>query len=59
MKFKYLIDNIAINFCFSKNFANMEDKRKKCSQMMDMSKFTFNKKVLSGVVALHCNKVCF
>ena len=26
-----MIDDIAINFYFSENFANMEDKRRKCS----------------------------
>ena len=28
----------------------MEDKRKKCNSMVDLSKFTSNKKILSKVV---------
>ena len=37
----------------------MEDIRKKCNPMMDLSKFTSNKKILNGVVALIYNQVFF
>ena len=29
LKFKYLIENITINFWFSENFASMDEKKKK------------------------------
>ena len=56
MKFKHLIDRIAINLCSSENFANIRDiykkkKKKKSGPIVNMSKFTSNKKVFSRVVA--------
>ena len=36
----------------------MEGIKRKCNLMMDLSKFTYNKKILSGVVVLGYNKVC-
>ena len=51
-KFKYLIDDIALDFLCSWNFTSMKDIRRKYSLMVDLSKFTFNKKnILSGVGA--------
>ena len=47
--FKQFIDDIAIDLKFSKNFANIED-RKRCNLMLKLSKYTFNKKILSNVV---------
>ena len=35
----------------------MEDIRKKCNPMMDLSNFTSNKKILSKVVALGYNHI--
>ena len=35
----------------------MKDIRRKCNPMINLSKFIFNKKVLSGVVALVYNQV--
>ena len=35
----------------------IEDIRKKCNPMIDLSKFTSNKKILSGVAALIYNQV--
>ena len=52
LKFKHLIDDIAIDFLSFENFANMKDARKKCNPMMDFTKFTFNKKILIGIVAI-------
>ena len=58
LKFKYLIDNIFIDFWSFGNFVTMEDIKRKCNPMMDMSKFTSNKKILNGVVVLGYNQVC-
>ena len=49
LQFKQFIDDIAIDLQFSRNFASMEDIRKMCNPMMDLSKFTSNKKILSKV----------
>ena len=53
-----MIDDITIDFWSSGNFAIMDDIRRKCNPMMDLLKFTSNKKILSGVVALGYNQVC-
>ena len=50
MKFKHLIDNIVTNFWFYGNFASMKNIIKKCNPIVNFSKFTSNKKMLSGVV---------
>ena len=52
MKFKHLIDDIVINFCFFGNFSSMKDITRECNPMVDLSKFTYKKMILSGVVAL-------
>ena len=49
-----MIDDIAIFW----NFANREDIRRKCNPMIDFLKFTSNKKILNGLVALSYNQVC-
>ena len=49
LKFKYLIDDIVIDLRFSRNFVNMQDIRRKCNLMMNLSKFTSNKNILSRV----------
>ena len=36
----------------------MEDIRRKCYLMVDLSKFISNKKILSGVIVLIKNQVC-
>ena len=57
MQFKQFIDDdIAIDFEFSRNFASMKDIERKCNPMVDLSKFTCNKKILSKVVALDYNQ---
>ena len=56
MKFKHLIDNIVINLYYIENFANMKHIRRKCNPTMHYSKFTFNKRIISGVRAL--GKLC-
>ena len=43
-KFKYLIDDIAINLWSSWNFVSMEDIRRKCNLFVDLSKFMYNNK---------------
>ena len=47
LQFKQFINDIAINLQFSRNFASMEYIRRRCNLMVDFSKFTFNKKILS------------
>ena len=47
-KKKHLIDDIATDRWSFGKFARMKDK-KKCNPIMDLSKFTFNKKISSGV----------
>ena len=36
----------------------MEGIKRKCNLMIDLSKFTYNEKMLSEVVVLGYNKVC-
>ena len=47
-----MIDNIVIDFWSSKNFANIENMKRKYNPNVDISKFASNKKILSGVVGL-------
>ena len=49
-----MIDDIAIDLWFSENFASM-DIRKKCNSTGNLSKFTSNENILSGVVAKLCH----
>ena len=42
---------------WSWNFTSIEDR--KCNPMINLSKFTSNKKILSGVIVLVYNKVCY
>ena len=58
LKFKQLIDDIGIDFLYSRNFASMKDIKRKCNLMVDLSKFTFNKKILSDIIVLNYNKFC-
>ena len=58
MWFKQLIDNTIIDLWSSTNFSSMEGIKRKCNLMMDLSKFTYNKKILNEVVVLGYNKVC-
>ena len=51
LKFKHLTDDITIDFWSSRNLASMKNIRRKYNTMVDLSKFTFNKKILSKVVA--------
>ena len=53
-----MIDNIATNLWFSGNYASMKDIRRKCNSIADLSKFIFNKKILSELVVLRYNQVC-
>ena len=56
MQFKKFIDDIIIDLWFSRNFASIEDTRKKYNPAVNLSKFTSNKKILSKVVTLGYNK---
>ena len=58
LKFKHLIENIAINLWSSENFASMEDIKRKCKPIVNLSKFTSNKKILNEVITLSYNQVC-
>ena len=51
LQFKQYIDDIANDFQFSRNFASIERIRRKYNLMVDLSKFTFNKKILSKILA--------
>ena len=47
-----MIDKIVINTWFSGNFVIIDDIKKKCNPIVDLSKFISNKKILSEVVDL-------
>ena len=53
-----MIDDIVNDFWVFGNFASMKDIRMKYNLIMDSSKFTSNKKILSEVIALNYHKVC-
>ena len=55
-KFKYLIDDIAINFLSFESFVGMENIKRKCNQIVDLSKFISNKKILNEIVTLGSTK---
>ena len=44
-------------FDFQK-FGNIKNIRRKCNSMMDLSKFTYNKMIFSGVVAIDYKQGC-
>ena len=50
-----MIDNITNDLGSSESFASIKDIRRKCNSVVDLSKFTFNKKILSEVVTLGYN----
>ena len=52
-----MIDDVTIDIWSSENFASMENIRRKCNPMVDLSKFTSNKKILNEVVILDYNQV--
>ena len=52
-----MIDDIAIDYWFSENFASIENIKRKCNPIVDLSKFTFNKNILSEMVVLIYNQV--
>ena len=58
LKFKDLSDDIAIDIWSFWKFLSMDDLRKKYNSMVNLPKFTSNKKRLSGVVVLIYNQVC-
>ena len=55
LQFKQFIDDIAIYFYFSINFASVKDIRRICNSKVDLLKFIFNKKILSKVIVLSYN----
>ena len=58
MKFKYSIDDIAINIWFFEKFSSIENIGRKFNPMMNLSKFTSNIKIMRTIVAINYNKVC-
>ena len=42
-------------FYFLKKILSMEDIIKKCSSIIDLSKFTFNKNILSEIIVIDYN----
>ena len=50
LQFKKFIDDIAINLYFSWNFASMENIKRIYNLIVDLSKFTSNKNILSKFV---------
>ena len=55
MQFKQFIDHIAIDLQFSRNFASIENIKRRYNSMVDLSKFTFNKKILNNFVTKLCS----
>ena len=55
LKFKHLIKDMTIDLWFSEKFANIKDIKKKCYSMMNLLKFTYNKKELNYNQI--CNKI--
>ena len=47
-----MIDDTVIDFLFSWNFAIIENIRRKCNPIVNLSKFTPNNKILSEVITL-------
>ena len=52
LKFKYLIDDMTIDLWSFGNFASIEDIKRNCNPMVDLSKFISNKKIFSEIVIL-------
>ena len=54
-----MIDEIAINLYYFENCTNVEHIRRKCNPTLHYSKFTFNKRIISGVRAFgkFCPKI--
>ena len=57
MKFIHLIDNIAINFLFFENLIIMKDLKRSYNLIIDLSKFTSNKKILKYQTKMQPNSV--
>ena len=57
-QFKQFIDDIVIDFQFSRNFVSIKNIMRKCNLIVDLSKFTLNKNILSKVVVLSYNQFC-
>ena len=53
-----MIGDIAIDIWFFGNFASIDDIKRKCNQMVDLFKFSSNKKILSRVVVLDYIIIC-
>ena len=50
MQFKKFIDDIVIDLSFSRNFTRKNDIIKRYNLMVNLTKFTSNKKILSKVI---------
>ena len=53
LKFKYLTNDIVIDFDLLET--SIDDIRRKCNLMVDLLKFTLNKKILNEVMVLSYN----
>ena len=53
-----MIDDKAIDLWTFRNFASMENIRRKSIPIEDLLKFIFNKKILNKVVVLDNNQIC-
>ena len=51
-----MINNITINFLFVLNFTSIENIKRKCNPIVDLSKFTPNKNILNRVVGNDYNQ---
>ena len=58
LQLKQFINDIAIVLYFSRNVTSMENIRKRYNSMVDLSKFTSNKKILNKIVILDYNQFC-
>ena len=60
LKFENLNDDIGIDFWYFRKFISMNDIKIKCNLLVDLSKFTSNKKkkVLSEVITITYKLVC-
>ena len=59
LKFKHFVDDLTIDICFSGNFESMKDIKRKCNIMIDLSKFTSNKKHIEWSCSLKLRPFLF
>lgn len=57
MKFKLLIDKVSTYLWSTKNFTSINDIKKKCNLIIDLSKFIFYKNILNANVIIDYNQI--